>query len=149
VNSGLQGLLVVCTGNVCRSPMAEHMLRARLGAIGGGIAASAGISAWAGDPAEPEAVQVMQERGYDLSLHRARRFDLDLARGFDLILVMESAQQQWIQRRYPVLRGRVRRLGDALGLDVPDPLGCPVEAFRRAADVIERAVEAWALRLAS
>jgi protein-tyrosine phosphatase len=128
--------------------MAEHMMLSRRSETGASTA-SAGLSAWPGAPAEPEAVAVMAEIGIDIRGHRARRFELALARGFDLILVMEHAQQRWIHDRYPVLRGRVKRLGDWLGQDVPDPLGRPLVEFRHARDLIGRAVDSWLPRLAS
>jgi protein-tyrosine phosphatase len=127
--------------------MAEHVLRARLPHTDALAVASAGIGAWPGAPAEPEAVAVMDEWGVDLRGHRARRFDMALARDFDLILVMELGQQQWIHRHYPILRGRVRRLGEWSCEDVPDPLGRPIAVFRRVRDLIGRAVVPWVERI--
>jgi protein-tyrosine phosphatase len=123
--------------------MAEYLARARLPDERAHFVASAGIAAWEGAPAQPGAVAVMAERGIDLRDHRGRRFDLAFARDFDLILVMESGQQQWIHRQFPILRGRVRRLGEPLSQDIPDPLGQPVVQFRRVRDVIERALTPW------
>ena len=142
-------LMLVCTGNICRSPMAERFLRERLKNAGQFTVESAGIGALEGKPADDNAVLVMQERGLDLGGHRGRQLDLDLARGFDLLLVMEDSQQRWIEQRMPVLRGRVKRLGHWLNVEVPDPYGLPVEAFREARDLIEKAVDSWAERLVS
>lgn len=142
-------LMLVCTGNICRSPMAERFLQQRLRDAGEFTVESAGIGALEGEPADKNAVLVMQERGLDLAGHSGRQLDLDLARGFDLILVMEDSQQRWIEQRMPVLRGRVKRLGHWLDLEVPDPYGLSVEAFRETRDLIEKAVDSWAERLVS
>lgn len=142
-------LMLVCTGNICRSPMAQRFLQERLKDVEGFTVASSGIGALEGEPADKNAVLVMQERGLDLAGHSGRQFDLDLARGFDLILVMEDSQQRWIEQRMPVLRGRVKRLGHWLDLEVPDPYGLSVEAFRETRNLIERAVDSWAERLVS
>ena len=70
-DSPLKKVLVVCTGNTCRSPMAEGWLNLKL-AGKGWKAESAGVAAWGGDSASPEAVEVMREIGIDISSHRNR-----------------------------------------------------------------------------
>jgi protein-tyrosine phosphatase len=127
--------------------MAEHILRQRLGAARAADIASAGLSAWIGAPAELEAVTVMNELGIDISGHRGRQFVLEEARAYDLILVMEHAQQQWLNRRFPILRGRVKRLGEWLDADIADPLGQPLDAFRGSRDAIVAAIDTWEPRL--
>jgi protein-tyrosine phosphatase len=142
-------LLVVCTGNICRSPMGELVLRERLQPLGDFTVESAGTGALVGHSASEHAIAVMDERQMDLRAHRGRQFELGLARGFDLTLVMEHEHRRWIEQRYPVLRGRVRLFGQWLDdTEILDPYGHPIDEFRAARDLIEEAADAWVERIA-
>lgn len=150
--SALATLLVVCVGNVCRSPMAEALFRARLPRVD---VQSAGLGARDGQPADPHAVDLMRERGLDIAVHRARRVPPGLATRADLILTMDIDQQRWLERRLPALRGRVFLLGmpdprdgRARGFDVPDPYLGPRASFEHSLQFIERGVDAWCARIA-
>ncbi|WP_274522117.1 low molecular weight protein-tyrosine-phosphatase [Halorhodospira sp. 9621] len=136
-------VLVVCTGNICRSPMAERMLQAASGPEGPDRVESVGIGALVGAGADPHAVAVMDEIGLDLRDHTARSIDsVDVAR-FDLILVMERGQQAWLARHFPELRGRTFRIGHWQERDVPDPFRRSKAAFRAARDQLQEAVFQW------
>ncbi len=137
----LERVLMVCTGNVCRSPMAEALLRARFAARGRGSVSSAGLSALVGRPAEPLAVELLAERGIDLSAHRARQLTPDMVAAAELVVVMEAAQQHELERLAPAARGRVHRLGRFGGFDVPDPFRLPRRAFEGALALIERGLD--------
>ncbi|MEX0732993.1 MAG: low molecular weight protein-tyrosine-phosphatase [Aquisalimonadaceae bacterium] len=142
-----QKLLVICTGNICRSPMAEAMLSARLLESGQFTVESAGIGALVGAPADPLAVDLMNSRGLDISGHRARQLTLELGREFDLIFVMERGHKQWVDGRIPELRGRVYTLGHWTETVIPDPFRKPREHFEQALELIDQGVNEWTRRL--
>jgi protein-tyrosine phosphatase len=101
-------ILVVCTGNICRSPMAEAFLRSMLAERGvdGVETASCGVSGWEGSPAVPEAIQAMQENGIDVSAHRARRIEPQMVRESDLILAMAGEHRDAVVRLVPQASSR-------------------------------------------
>ena len=104
----IRRVLVVCIGNICRSPMAEGLIRQ---AVPGVQISSAGLSALVGHGADPIAVQIMSGIGVDISAHRARMLTDAIARDADLILVMDELQKQQLSAQYPYARGKVFRLG--------------------------------------
>jgi protein-tyrosine phosphatase len=132
-------VLLVCVGNVCRSPMAAALLTrdlaSRLPRI---TVASAGLAALVGQPADPIAVTLLAERGLDISAHRAQQLTPELAHIFDLILVMEERHQRGVEQIFPAARGRVHRLGRFGQFDVPDPYGQPRLVFEESLALIER-----------
>lgn len=131
----MKTLLVVCTGNIYRSPMVAALLHARLAAAG--LAeqvqvTSAGIFAVAGAPADPTVAAVLQERGISIAHHRAHDVTIADLTQADLVLVMEEAQRQSLFYRAPHLLYKVVLLSELVGrhIDLPDPLGAPLPVVR-------------------
>lgn len=133
-------ILFVCSGNTCRSPMAEalftdlfaKMRKSRQGTEV--IARSAGLFAFDGQPANRDAVAVMAEMGIDISKHRTKSLDEDLVQWADLILTMTEAQYREIMECYHVPSTKVKVLGKfSLGSqeDVVDPFGSGIGTYRR------------------
>ena len=139
----IERVLMVCLGNICRSPMAAVILAKRFANWGvpRAVVESAGITAMVGHPADPQAVEIMGERGLDLAPHRARQLTPELARSFELILVMEASQQRAVEAIDRSARGRVHRVGRMGGFDVSDPYRRGRAAFEQAATLIDRGLD--------
>lgn len=140
VHVPFNSVLMVCVGNICRSPMAMAIWADRLGKRTGGrvVVESAGISALVGNPADPLALTLMAERGLDLTGHRARQLTAELARGAELILVMEEGHRKAVEQMIPMARGRVHRLGRWGNFDIPDPYRRPRAAFEESLKLIDQ-----------
>lgn len=139
----LKNIAIVCTGNICRSPIAEKLIKERAKNSVLNII-SAGTHALVGHPADPSSVEIMAEHGYDLSTHRAQQATPALLGWADLIFALDQGHFDWITRRSPQLRGRVFKLGKWQGnKDIEDPYQHPKQAFAAAYDDISDAVDAW------
>ena len=143
-----ESVLVVCTGNICRSPMGEYLLRQHWGRAAARIA-SAGTAALVNHPADPDACAVMSGQGIDMAAHRARQLDAAMVAEHELILTMEPHHQRWVQQRFPTARGRVYPMTHWLpGQDpVVDPYCQGREAFEHCWTQLEPAVASWVERL--
>ena len=145
----IRHILVVCVGNICRSPMAEAVLRHELRGQDEVTVESAGLGALVGEPASEHSVVLMQERGIDISSHRARQLTPELVSEAELILVMESRHKRVIDENEPTARGKVYRLGEWQDLEIPDPHRQPLDVFEAALEMIDKGVADWVERLKS
>ncbi|NJP53147.1 low molecular weight phosphotyrosine protein phosphatase [Streptomyces sp. SBST2-5] len=139
----------VCTGNICRSPMAESVFRARVAEAGldGLIEVdSAGTGGWhEGDGADPRTVAVLEENGYD-SVHTARQFDPAWFSRLDLVIALDSSHLKALRRLAPTERDAdkvrlLRSYDTAAGddLDVPDPYYGDTDGFEACLEMVEAA----------
>ncbi len=143
-------ILFVCTGNICRSPTAEAILRARAAALGLAVETqSAGTHGYhIGDPPDPRTVQMAAYKGVDMAMQRARQVaEADYA-DFDLILAMDRGHLGRLLRDCPVShKNKIRLFLEESGLsaekgfDVPDPYYGGLEGFEQVYTLIEQGIE--------
>ena len=142
-------ILIVCTGNVCRSPMAEYILRRRLSGQMEVVVQSAGVFAPYGAPASDEAVRVLREWDIELTPHRSQPLTAELVNDADIILVMTQQHLREIARNYPQASQRVFLLKSfgtsGQSEDIPDPIGLPVHVYRQVRDRIDGAISDFIL----
>lgn len=137
--SVINSILVICLGNICRSPMAEGLLQKRYPDKN---IASAGLQdITAGWPADPSSVTVMKKHGIDISRHRARPLTPELLEKADLVLTMESRQSDSIRQRFPDYRGKIMRIGEFGDYDVPDPYAGNIDAFHESFELISKGLD--------
>lgn len=137
----------VCTGNTCRSPMAEALFRKLLAERQGCseddlidrgfFVASAGVSAGPGSPPSPEAVDVLRDRGVDLRGHESQPVTPHLLSRADRIYTMTRSHRDQLLRDFPDAAGHVSLLARD-GSDIVDPIGSGLDEYRRCADQIEQ-----------
>jgi len=152
-------ILFVCTGNTCRSPMAEGLCRSFLGHFrlqDEVEVASAGLYATPGGPASREAVAALAEKGIDLSGHRTIGLSTDIVRWAHLILTMEERQRQRLWEQFPEAADKVFTLKEYVAAptvtngapavkkpgryDIPDPFGQPAPVYHQCAMELASAV---------
>lgn len=141
----ISSVLCVCTGNICRSPLAERLLAA---AVPGTRVESAGIGALEGAPMEPTAAAIAAREGFTAEDHRARQLTRAMVRDFDLVLAMDTGHKDWIERRYPGSRGRVFLASHwQEGDDIEDPYGLSAHMFERVYTELVSCMDDWGHRL--
>ena len=139
-------ILVVCTANVCRSPMAAGLLRQRLAVDKANArhrVLSAGVWAADGEPASENAVAAMAERGIDISDHRSHSLTNEEVAEADLILVMTREHARLVRQTWPQYAWKVYLLSEMTGKrrDVKDPYRGPIEEYRACASTMSRYID--------
>jgi len=129
--------------------MAEWILRQSLLDAGNSniTVSSAGIAAVMGHPAAEEVQQLMGNRGFDISAHRATQLVPEMLLHADLVLVMEKEQRRTVEQQQPAVRGRVYRLGEWGDFDIPDPYRQGMSAYKKAMELVDRGVIDWMGRI--
>ncbi|MGL4429933.1 MAG: protein tyrosine phosphatase [Silvania sp.] len=141
----IHSILVVCTGNICRSPLGERLLLQQLPTL---QVSSAGVSALVGHRADPQAQSVAMMHGISLVGHIGRQLTAQMMRQSDLILAMEAEQINRISLIAPEVRGKALLFGQWLkDQEIPDPYGKSMDAFEYVFRQLGEASQEWAKRL--
>lgn len=136
----IQNILVVCIGNICRSPMAEYLLKQQYPNL---HIESAGISGLTGQAADQKAILCMQRLGIDMQPHVAKKLNSELIKKADLILVMSQNQQKHIEQTWPFAKGKTFRLGHWQSKNVSDPYRHEQTVFDETSQLIQACVTDW------
>ncbi|WMJ71516.1 low molecular weight protein-tyrosine-phosphatase [Stenotrophomonas sp. 24(2023)] len=138
-----KNILVVCVGNICRSPSAEVMLREAVSAKGIQVS-SAGLGALVDHRIDATAQQLLQEHGFDGGAHRARQISPALLSGADLVLTMERKHIHRIIAIAPEASGKTFLLGKWQGdREIPDPYRQQRQAFEHVHALMAEGVGSW------
>ena len=138
-------ILVVCVGNICRSPTGEALLKHLVPEC---EVRSAGVQALVGKPADEQAKNIARLHGIEMEGHLARQLDSDMCHEADLILVMETSHIRAVEKICPTVRGKVMLFGQWLSnKDIADPYRRSDEMFALVYQQIEAAANKWAEKL--
>ena len=135
----MKRILFVCTGNTCRSPMAEYLWNSKRDpAYKKAIAESAGLTAFEGMPISDGAYTALKEKGIDATYHRARRFTAEMANNYDLIVAISPAHANMIHTICSdAAEGKVAVLGNGIS----DPYGLGIDTYIECRDEIEEGLK--------
>ncbi|MFD1244759.1 low molecular weight protein-tyrosine-phosphatase [Paralysiella testudinis] len=140
-------ILVVCIGNICRSPTAERLLRQRLPEH---TVDSAGLSALVGNPADAAANTVAAQHQLSLAGHQARQLDVEICQQYDLILVMEQGHVDMVCQLLPAARSKTMLFGQWLPhgqKEIADPYRQSTEMFLHVYQQMAKAADLWSEKL--
>lgn len=131
-----KSIVFICTGNTCRSPMAQALFN-HLNDKSDWMATSCGLAALGGELVSGNAIQVMRvDFGIDISDHRARPVTEDCIQKASLVLTMTTAQRDFLRQSMPAAAGRIMTIGECAGqpdVSIPDPFGRDLAAYRETA----------------
>lgn len=146
-----RNILVLCTANICRSPLAEGVLRFKLQDHPEVQVHSAGVAAIVGARPHPIVLDLLRRAKINsMRSHQARQCDLGLLRQSDLVLVMEQSHLKWLSSAYPQFHGRSYLMGHWRDrAEVPDPIGQPREVFESVRDLILDYADDWVARVST
>ncbi|CAB0151201.1 putative low molecular weight protein-tyrosine-phosphatase AmsI [Pseudidiomarina piscicola] len=142
-------IIVVCLGNICRSPTAKFMLQQ---ALPNKHVDSAGITAMVRDgkawEMDAKARAIAEANGYSFAEHRAQQLNRELVANHDLILVMDNEQRNYIGQRYPEALAKTMLLGHWLNKkEIPDPFKRSDEVYQHVFELIEKSCNEWKTKL--
>ena len=138
-------ILVVCVGNICRSPTGEALLKQMVPEC---VVRSAGVQAVVGKPADEQAKNIAMKYGVEMNDHIARQLDAAMCHDADLILVMESSHIRAVDKICPTVRGKVMLFGQWLSnKEIADPYRKSDEMFELVYQQIEASAQKWAEKL--
>lgn len=142
----IKEVLFVCTGNSCRSAMAEGLMKKIVEGSENIHISSAGVAAFNGMPASEDAILVMQRAGIDISRHKARRITQDLLKNADFILVMDKGHKQHILNYMSGLEKKVFLLKEfskekSGAMSIQDPMGLHISFYEKVADELQKSIE--------
>lgn len=138
-------ILFVCTGNTCRSPMAEGIFRQAADGHGFEVG-SAGVAAYGGGPASPETMKVLKKRGIKLEGFQSRLVDEEMMESAEAVFCMTEGHRQILVANFPEWEKKIFRVCDfveiqgKVGRDVPDPIGMGLAEYQKTAEVLEQAM---------
>ena len=140
-------ILVVCIGNICRSPTVEALLKSRLAHRGIDVS-SAGLGALVDKPMDSTALEVLREHGGDHPAHKGRQLTREMLQQADIVLTMEKRHVESIARMAPEVRGKTFLLGKwQKDQEIPDPYRQQKVAFEHVYQLMTQGVDSWSQKL--
>lgn len=136
----LEKILIVCVGNICRSPMAEAIMKSKLKER---KVRSAGINALVGHDIDSKAKEALRKNGIDFSEHAAIKLNSNLLQWSDLVLVMEREQVQQVGNLFPESNGKVFAIGKWIGQEIPDPYKQTQREFDYVYELLAESIDGW------
>ncbi len=149
----IKSILFVCTGNSCRSIMAEGLMKKYLKALGKDNieVVSAGVGAIDGFPPTEETIETMKKEGVDVSGYRSKKITQEMIKSADLILVMEAPHKDIVARFVPGAAPKTYLLKEFLvekldknypdSHNIPDPIGRPMDYYKLSFEIIKNQIE--------
>jgi protein-tyrosine phosphatase len=139
-----KSVLILCIGNICRSPVAEGLLKKMSEQHQLGLSvSSAGVHAIIDDPAQPNSLAVANEHGIDITSHRARQLTAEIINAHDLVLVTDEMVRKIAMQQFPFATGKIKLMGNFRHFEIVDPYRKPKANFDTMYVDIENCLKDW------
>lgn len=139
-----KSVLILCIGNICRSPVAEGILKKMSEQHQLGLSiSSAGVHAMIDEPAQPHSLTVAQENGMDITSHHARQLTQDIINAHELVLVTDETVRKIAMQQHPSATGKIKLIGHFRNFEIVDPYRKPKENFDVMYTDIEKCLQDW------